>query len=357
MSISTTTDNLSSIASFLDKPVTGVSKQFEFAQLASDHILLRELKGMNLPLFSFLNQRDITPINPTQGIGLESERSNAIFRDIHVAAKNNLTAAQFNQICARNGTRTLSRYIQLSVAHQANQDHAVTVLADTLRDKIPAIPNTLVAIRVWFANPANQEALQEITQLNMNEKQLKCLPEEIRQLVNLEHLFLAHNQLTTLPGVFGNLMELKGLYLCNNQFSDFPIETLNLTNLTSLSLAHNQLTTLPDSIGKLVNLILLDLNYNKLTDLPETFGQLVKLIYLWLDYNQLTALPDSIGNLVNLFEPHLSNNKLTDLPLSIKSFLQEKNVQFGTQQIDEDVTCDDNNGGGAAANEGGGGVK
>ena len=161
MSISTAKlDTLYRIASFLGEPAPGCSKQFQFAQLARDFLLLRKLKEMNLPLFSFLNQREITPIDQSQGLVAELDRIRAIFRDIHVAAKNNLTAAQFNQICAQNGTRTLSRYIQLDGTYQ---DNAITTLADALRQQIPAIPNTPVEIRAWFANPANQEALQRIT--------------------------------------------------------------------------------------------------------------------------------------------------------------------------------------------------
>ena len=108
MSISTAKlDTLYRIASFLGEPAPGCSKQFEFAQLASDRILLLQLKKENLPLFSFLNQREITPIDQSQGLVAELDRIRAIFRDIHVAAKNNLTAAQFNEICANHASRNI----------------------------------------------------------------------------------------------------------------------------------------------------------------------------------------------------------------------------------------------------------
>ena len=260
MSISTAKlDTLYRIASFLGEPAPGCSKQFQFAQLVRDHRLLRQLK--DLPLFSFLNQREITPIDQSQGLVAELDRIRAIFRDIHVAAKNNLTAAQFNEISSQNGTRTLSRYIQLNAPHQANQDHAITVLADVLRDQIPTIPNTPVQIRGWFVNPTNQGALQGIMFLDMSFRELKCLPDEIGLLINLQMLSLIKNELSTLP---------------------------------------------------------------------ETFG-----------------------NLVNLEKLGLSYNKLNPLTKSIKSFLQKKGLQLGTQRIDEGVTSADRicGGGGGGAGE------
>ena len=122
------------------------------------------------------------------------------------------------------------------------------------------------------------------------------------------HVRLNRNQLTTLPPEIRNLTNLEWLFLEDNQLTTIPKEIWKLTNLRLLNLNNNQLTTLPPEIGNLTKLRLLALRGNKLTNLPPKIGRLKNLKRLNLYYNQLTTLPPEIGKLKNLKDLDLRGN-------------------------------------------------
>ena len=70
---------------------------------------------------------------------------------------------------------------------------------------------------------------------------ITTLPKELRNLTQLQWLYLHDNQLTTLPKELGNLTRLQWLYLHDNQLTTLPKELGNLTRLQELSLEGNQL--------------------------------------------------------------------------------------------------------------------
>ncbi len=147
-------------------------------------------------------------------------------------------------------------------------------------------------------------------------------PETISELANSKDLQgttieLNENQLKELPETIGQLTNLKNILLNKNQLKALPESIVKLTNLEWLCLYENKLTALPKIIGQLTNLKSLDLNFNQLTALPETIGQLTNLKNILLNKNQLKALPESIGQLTNLKWLLLYKNQLTELPESI----------------------------------------
>lgn len=140
------------------------------------------------------------------------------------------------------------------------------------------------------------------------------LPEEIGQLTGLRALYLYNSHLSYLPESFKELASLEALDLGINKFAKLPGGILLLQNLRSLLLYSNQLIELPESINQLTKLHTLDLNDNQLTALPESLGSLSDLHDLNVSYNRLTALPESLAGLTNLQRLDLSSNQLTGLP-------------------------------------------
>jgi len=155
------------------------------------------------------------------------------------------------------------------------------------------------------------------TVLDLSERGITELPEEIACLTNLQRLSLSFNRLTHLSEAVANFNDLRYLYLENNQLTHLPEAIANLNNLQVLSLSHNQLTHLPEAIANLNNLQHLDLANNQLTELLEAIANLTNLETLYLENNQLTDLPEAIANLNNLQVLSLSHNQLTHLPEAI----------------------------------------
>ena len=169
-------------------------------------------------------------------------------------------------------------------------------------------------------NEANKQAIEAVTSLNIEDKNLTDIS-GIEYFTQLTELYCSHNQLTALP--VGNLTQLKYLSCSYNQLTALPVE--NLTNLTNLSFSHNQLTALP--VGNLTQLKYLSCSYNQLTALPV--GSLTKLTNLNCSHNQLTALP--VGNLTQLKYLSCSYNQLTALP--VENLTQLTELSCGYNQL------------------------
>ena len=108
-------------------------------------------------------------------------------------------------------------------------------------------------------------------------------------LQQMTELDLDWKNLSGLPECFGQLTQLKELYLFGNPLGQFPEYILRLHNLTLLSLAETGLKQLPDNFGdKLPNLEWLYIDRNRLRRLPSSFAKLQKLEQL-----ALTVEPDS----------------------------------------------------------------
>ena len=74
----------------------------------------------------------------------------------------------------------------------------------------------------------DQAAREEWAELNLRNKGIAELPEQIWQLANLTSLDLGDNQLTAVPEQIGQLTNLKRLDLCQNQLTELPIDILLL---------------------------------------------------------------------------------------------------------------------------------
>ena len=171
-------------------------------------------------------------------------------------------------------------------------------------------------IRVWLNNPAHEEMINGVQELDLVGLDLKVLPKEISRFLGLTSLNLEHNELSSLPESFGALTRLTTLNLSHNRLTSLPKSFGKLSGLTILELNSNRLTNLPESFGALIRLTELRLDNNHLTSLPESFGKLTGLTVLTLNDNRLTSLSESFGKLTGLTELYLDNNHLTSLPES-----------------------------------------
>ena len=129
------------------------------------------------------------------------------------------------------------------------------------------------------------------TELDLSNKQLDHIPEEINKFVNLIELSLNNNKITQIQNL-DKLTNLQKLDLNNNQIK--KIQNLDkLTNLQNLRLGYNQITKI-QNLNKLTELNTLYLSYNQIKRIkyPEDLDlDVLNLEELYLDGNQLTQIP------------------------------------------------------------------
>jgi Leucine-rich repeat (LRR) protein len=78
--------------------------------------------------------------------------------------------------------------------------------------------------------------------------EIKEIPEEIGNLLNLKYFYIYCNSLTSLPKTIGNLINLNYLDVKENKIKEIPEEIEHLNNLTQLNISNNSLTKLPNTI-------------------------------------------------------------------------------------------------------------
>ena len=153
--------------------------------------------------------------------------------------------------------------------------------------------------------------LVPVTEVNISENQLRCVPIELFQMQNLRVLRLSHNALTELPS-------------CPN-------------------LQDNMYTS---------QLVKIDLDWNFLQDLPEELfrGVARSLVELSVQYNQLQRLPPGLWVMPNLKKIKLAHNKLErlhtlSLPCNFVDFGTSNNVKvmFDTDHNGELLCFGDKN--------------
>jgi len=154
--------------------------------------------------------------------------------------------------------------------------------------------------------------------LDLNRVGLKQLPNNIHLLSNLEVLCLDNNKFTFLNEDIGALTKLKLLSLSNNKkLSDLPKAIEKFKCLQRLDVSGTGLIRLREELSRCNELVSISANASKIKTLPEGIGNLINLKHLNLGYNKIEELPKSIGNLKELQDISLGGNELKTLPKEI----------------------------------------
>lgn len=171
--------------------------------------------------------------------------------------------------------------------------------------------------------------LTGLKSLNCTKNEVKLIPSEIKNLVNLETLdFCKAYSLENIPAEIGALKKLKVARFGLTSISSIPKEIGNLKNVQVLQLGANNIELVPEEIGSLKKLQYLDLHSNKITSIPDSICNLTDLRELELSHNEITKLPAGMGNLNKLATLNLFNNKIKYIPKTMNKllYLNEMNV-------------------------------
>lgn len=119
-----------------------------------------------------------------------------------------------------------------------------------------------------------------VYRLDLSGSKLKAVPEEIRQMHNLNHLDLGNNKLKVIPEWIKELVHMQELRLSRNKLEAFPLGICDMVHLKRLDMSRNAIDGIPPCIGKLNELFSLDLWSNDLVDFPEEMERLEALRFM-----------------------------------------------------------------------------
>jgi Leucine-rich repeat (LRR) protein len=108
----------------------------------------------------------------------------------------------------------------------------------------------------------------DLKALWLHENSIQEIPPEIADLTALTQLRVNNNELRVLPAAVSELVALQVLWLQNNSLSAFPPEILVLTNLTALSVSSNPLLYVPHQLCAVTSLRDLHVEGELLTSPP-----------------------------------------------------------------------------------------
>jgi hypothetical protein len=150
--------------------------------------------------------------------------------------------------------------------------------------------------------PSSVGNLLDLTELEINLRNLQEIPQSIGNLVNLKTLSINNNYgsfFITNPNIIPdhdyhfirNLKNLEHLEIIATHFTNLPESVRNLSKLTKLDISRNQIQELPEWIGELKTITKLDVSNNSLKSFPKSMRKLTNLTYINLDNNNLLLMP------------------------------------------------------------------
>lgn len=162
----------------------------------------------------------------------------------------------------------------------------------------------------------------EVTDLDLSARKLRCFPEQLLAFPRLRTLSLADNDdLGAVDARIGELTALEELDLSGLGLTELPESIGSLNNLRVLNISGNEFTALPESLGDLGRLEVLRAAH--LTcPLPASFDRLRSLRELDLSRlhqgshysDTLVELPTAVTRLAGLRSLDLSNTWLESVP-------------------------------------------
>jgi len=181
-------------------------------------------------------------------------------------------------------------------------------LSSNLLTNIPECLNSkLKILRLSYNNININENdclyLKHIIELDLDHNQIKQLPNEFIQCLNLQLLNLSFNKFEKFPKIIFHLRSLNKLIFNSLQFQYLTTNDLFKKNfyrtLNFLDLSKNNLHTNLYELTGLKALIYLDLSYNQLNELHQDFRLLTCLKIFKLNKNKFSKFPNWLYQMSN----------------------------------------------------------
>lgn len=170
-----------------------------------------------------------------------------------------------------------------------------------------------------------------LTNLNLSNNLLECLPECFSSSPNLTKISLSNNRLTSLPTSFMNSLTLENLNISYNKIE--KLQPFRFNNLRYLNISNNQIAELPDCFDTSIFFTSLNASFNKLTDLPPSMKSCHKIMELNCTHNLFNHIPSAVFSFSNLKTLIFSGNTLTTVPESLSALYYLTNFDLSNNNI------------------------
>ncbi|MGJ0340612.1 leucine-rich repeat domain-containing protein [Aliarcobacter cryaerophilus] len=157
----------------------------------------------------------------------------------------------------------------------------------------------------------DKDSLENITELNICDKNINEIPPQIENLSNL----------------------LVVLADCNN-IKELPLELFKLKSLAMLSLSNNNISAIPNEIEK-VNIFYLDISNNPIKTLPEIIYKKKRISNLLLHNTNIQNIPEDICQLKNLTALTFDDKHLPTVVKYISYFPNINSINLTHSNYDE----------------------
>ena len=165
--------------------------------------------------------------------------------------------------------------------------------------------------------PRDRYKLQDLFKLDISNKDIAELPNEIGKLSNLRMLIVDNNNIKEFPSEIYQLKNLGLLSCMKNEISHISEEIINLQGLLMFAACHNEISILPNNFFRLNNLTSFCMHGNKLTALSNDVCNLSKLTSITISNNDIAVLPQSISKLEYLDSLDIENTQISEIPIGL----------------------------------------
>ena len=174
----------------------------------------------------------------------------------------------------------------------------------------------------------DKDSLENITELNICDKNINEIPPQIENLSNLLVVLADCNNIKELPLELFKLKSLAMLSLSNNNISEIPHE-IEKVNIFYLDISNNPIKTLPEIIYKKKRISNLLLHNTNIQVIPENICQLKNLITLTFDDKHLSTVVKYLSYFPNINSINLTHSNYDETsPLVQNLGLKQDNQEW-----------------------------
>ena len=242
-----------------------------------------------------------------------------------------------NNIDRTNIIKTNNEPINEMIKNMMNEEKTVVFNGYKLKSDIKTLPREFFtcfsSIKSFIFCGSNLTHIpkdiikfKNLNILILDNNKLKEVP-DLSELSELTVFSAQGNGMYKFPPIC-NCTKLQVVNLENNNVKCVPETITKLTLLYYLDIHNNQIDRLPYNIGNLSKLKTLNVSHNSLIKLPHSIGKLLLLTDLNISSNIINEIPHTLCNLTMLTDLNISNNMIYKLPRRAVLFMYIKSLKI-----------------------------